>query len=207
MSTLVDLVQDLYRAKSYRFFTQGAYNLNLFGVRRAQDGVNLFNDVLGCVYRPAADAPLKLERWPGTTDPGSYYLRQPMNSGGTAIVVPGQYPGLWELATHKGQPAFRQVGDVTVYRDGDRDNELDMDPGTKRTGVFAINGHRAGAASKLVDRWSAGCQVWSRAADLERALELGRAQLKAHPTWKATFTYTLFDAADQPAALALFEGL
>lgn len=198
------VVQALYRKRGFAFFEPGAFNLNLFGVRRAS-GVNLFNDLLGCAYRPAVDAPLTVELWPGTTDPGSFYLRQPGNtSGKTAIVAPGQYRGLWTLGKHRGKdPAFVQVGEVAVFRDGDRDLVLDMDPSTIVRGVFGINGHHAGVDSAQVDNWSAGCQVWKRRADHDRALELGRAQVAAHPTW-TKYTYALFDVSEDPMAEALF---
>jgi hypothetical protein len=205
-SPTVDLLQRLFAAHGYSFFTgPEAFNLNLFGIRRAQDGVNLFNDLLGCAYRPKVGADMVVELWPGTTDPGSFYLRQPMNRGGTAIVVPDQYRGLWTLGLHHGKdPAFVQVGPVAVYRDGDRDEVLDMDPKTIVRGLFGINGHRAGTDSTRVDNWSAGCQVWKRRADHDRALELGRAQVAAHPTWKK-YSYTLFDSAVDTDALALFQ--
>lgn len=200
------LVQSLYSRRGYRFFENAAFDLNLFGIRRVA-GVNLFNDILGCAYRPEVGAPLLVELWKGTTDPGSYYLRQPEARGGTAIVVPAQYRGLWGLGKHRGKdPAYVQVGPVTVFRDGDRDDELDMDPGSKHTGLFGINGHHAGEDSQRVDRWSAGCQVWARRKDHDRALELGRRQVELHPTW-TTFTYTLFDAAEDTMAEALFSAL
>lgn len=189
---MVDIIRSMYNSKGYAFFTEGAFNLNLFGVRRTQD-VNAFNDVLGCAYRATPTAPLTVELWPGTTDPGLYYLRNPMRKAGTAIVVPGQYRGLWKLGRHKGDPAFVQVGPVTVWRDADRDWVLGT-AGPTETGLFGINGHKAGEDSKVVERWSAGCQVWKRSRDHERALELGRAQVDAHPTW-TKFTYTVFDEA------------
>ena len=201
---LVDLIRSLYSAQGFSLFETGAYNLNLFGIRQAQ-GVDLFNDVLGCVYRAAPEAPQAVELWPGTTDPGAWHLRQPGARGGAAIVCPGQYRGVWSLGLHKGRdPAFVQVGPITVYRDNDRDVELDMAQASRQTGLFGINGHRAGEDSPRVDRWSAGCQVWKRRADHDRALELGRAQLAAHPTWR-TFTYTLFEAsaASEPLFAAL----
>lgn len=201
----VDILRALYQKRSYLFFDgPAAFDLNIFGCRRAQ-GVNLFDDILGIAYRPAENADFVVEVWPGTTDPGRTYLRDPRNSAGaTAIVVPDQYRGLWALGKHRGKdPAFVQVGEVAVFRDGDRDEVLDMDPKTIARGIFGINGHHAGVDSQRVDDWSAGCQVWKRRADHDRALELGRAQVAAHPTW-TKFTYTLFDAAQDPLAAALF---
>lgn len=208
MQPLLDVLCKLYASRGYVFFAgaTAAFDLNLFGIRQ-RNGVNLFNDVLGCAFAQTAGAPLTLELWPGTTDPGSFYLRQPGAHGGTAIVVPGQYRGLWKLGLHRGADvAFVQSGDIAVYRDGDRDNVLDFDPKTIVHGVFGINGHHAGVDSKRVNNWSAGCQVWARREDHDRSLELGRAQLAHHPTW-TTFTYTLFDVAQDPGAVALLDAL
>jgi hypothetical protein len=205
MQTAVETLKTLYAQRGYAFFdAKNAFDLNLFGIRR-RAGVNLFNDLLGCAYAQTRGGELVVETWPGTTDPGSHYLREPGNSANaTAIVVPGQYRGLWKLGLHRGKdPAFVQVAPVAVYRDGDRDEVLDFDPKTIARGLFGINGHHAGTDSARVDNWSAGCQVWKRRKDHDRALMLGRAQLAQHPTW-ATFTYTLFDLDLDPTAAALF---
>jgi len=205
MSDTIKTLKSLYTQHDYVFFDEEhAFDLNLFGIRR-RPGVNLFDDLLGCAYAQKSGGLFAVELWPGTTDPGSRYLRNPGNrTNATAIVVPGQYRGLWKLGLHKGKdPAFVQVGPVSVYRDGNRDEVLDFDPKTIARGVFGINGHHAGTDSARIDGWSAGCQVWKRRKDHDRALMLGRAQLAQHPTW-ATFTYTLFDLDLDPAAVTLF---
>lgn len=208
MTTPLDTLRALYVTHGYAFFgPEFAYNLNVFGVRR-KAGVNLFNDLLGCAYAPAPGAPMVVELWPGTTDPGSHYLLNPDNAANaTAIVVPGQYRGVWALGLHRGaDPAFVQVGPISVYRDGNRDLVLDCDPASVRTGLYGINGHHAGTDSARVDNWSAGCQVWKRRADHDRAMVLARAQVAAHPGW-TKFTYTLFDVDTDPMAAELFAGL
>ncbi len=72
-----------------------------------------------------------------------------------------QYKDCWALGKHKGlHSALIQVRDVTVYRDFDRDLKSE-EIGKQETGLFGINIHRANDSliSKVVDRWSAGCQV------------------------------------------------
>ena len=200
----VDIVQALFKQRGYTFFASPAdYDLNLFGIRRATSS-NLFDDLIGCAYRDVVGGPLLLELWAATTDPGAPFLREPLpGTKGTAIVVPKQYRGLWKLGLHKGRPAFEEVGPIDVFRDATRDAILHMDPATAERGNFKINGHDTVTKVTRVDRQSAGCQVWWDPEDHKRALALGRKQVERHPKWD-TFTYTLFDARQDPLADALF---
>jgi hypothetical protein len=208
----VAILQQLYKARGYVFFGgPEAFDLNLCGIR-VPSSSNTFDDLLGCAYRDVVGGPLILEVWPGTTDPGKAYLVDPAAGvSGTAILVAAQYRSLWKLGYHresvkgKVDPAFVQQGSkpAKVFRDGNRDSVLDMDPATIVEGWFGINGHKAGPDSAIVDRHSAGCQVWKRHVDHDRALYLGRKQVELHPTW-TEFTYTLFDVRQDPLAEALF---
>jgi hypothetical protein len=186
-----------YERFGYAFFEDENFDLNLFGIRHP-DYNNLFNDILGCAYR--SDGQWSLRLWKGTTDPGGYYLRQPAHSGGTAIVVPGQYRGLWKIGKHQGKyEALTQQGaKVAVYRDADKDQVLDLIEATIDTGYFGINQHKAGRSSTQVDRWSAGCQVHAVEANFDELMWLAHMQLKLHPSWDS-FTYTLFTLMDDPA--------
>lgn len=165
-------------------------DLNIVGVRSAERVPLHFDDELHVFWREG-------EGWqhlvcPVTTDPGIPYLEDPMNPAGTAIVVPGQYRGVWTLGLHKGQyPALVQRAPISVYRDGDRDGELDTEGVRTETGMFGINLHRArlGGRSILVDRWSAGCQVVAEDRHLDLILDKCREQaLKLRSN---RFTYTL----------------
>lgn len=81
-----------------------------------------------------------------------------------------------------------QVKPVTVYRDKDHDDQCDTDQG-ESTGLYGINIHRAGTNSTNVDKWSAGCQVFSKDSDFEQFLILCRKQVSAgHGD---IFSYTL----------------
>lgn len=153
-------------------------DLNIVGVRSAERVPHLFDDELHVFWREG-------EGWqhlmcPCTTDPGIPYLEQPMNAAGAAIVVPGQYRGLWTLGKHRGQyPALVQRAPISVYRDADLDGELDTDGGVRiQTGLFGINLHRArlGGRSVRVDRWSAGCQVVAEDRHLDLILYKAREQ-------------------------------
>ena len=186
------------RRIGHTVFTRGSYNLNLIGIRRNVHADGYFTDWLTAHYRDS-DGEWTSHWWTGTTDPGLYWLRKPMNVNGTAIVVPGQYPGLWKVGTHKGYKAFQQVGEVAVYRDNDRDADLDMDPATIERGHFGINGHASDGdpwdkydrerTGDLVGQWSAGCQVWASSAAFRHAIRL--AEQSAAAGFGSTLTYTL----------------
>ena len=74
----------------------------------------------------------------------------------------GYYANLWNIGLHQGKyRALKQLNNVIVFRDADKDGVLDMMPGTEQTGIFGINCHRANENGKSikVEGWSAGCQV------------------------------------------------
>ena len=94
-----------------------------------------------------------------TTDPGTFLLRNPMQEQGTAILAQGQYVNAYELGLHRGQyEALVQQKPLTIIRDYDRDAKLDFSNGTKTTGYYGINIHRANrtGTTKTVDKNSAG---------------------------------------------------
>ncbi len=165
------------------------YNLNIIGLRTEDTTPNTFNDWEYFLWKYSGS-------WEGvkfriTTDPGLYYLKNPMNQVGTAIVKPGQYPGMWAPGLHQGKyPALVQVAPCTVIRDFNRDNYLDYNSGREETGKFGINNHRSaeGGRSIMVEKWSAGCQVFADYYEFEIMMRLVSEAVK---NWTPSFTYTL----------------
>ena len=94
-------IKSYFAAKDYKFFDtpDKRLNLNIIGVRRDSQGSNTFDDFLLVMYREE-DFMINL-RWQATTDPGKYWLMNPMNPKGTAVLVPGQYRGTWQLGKHQ----------------------------------------------------------------------------------------------------------
>lgn len=181
-------------AKGYVVFSSPrGYDLNLFGVRTEDNDANAFNDILGVMY--LQNGQWSIFTFPATTDPGVYWRRHPMNVAGTAILKPGQYRGSHQLGKHRGQyDALVQAGDVTVYRDANRDDALDVD-GATQTGPFGINIHRASSAdpSTTVGKWSAGCQVIADPLHFDFLMALAR---KSAGLYGDRFTYTLLSESD-----------
>jgi len=176
----------------YRIF-EGELNLNIIGVRHKNLRANTFNDVMCVLYQ--INGKWQLKQFKCTTDPGTYYRKNPLNVNGTAVVAPMQHRSLWTFGFHQSKyPALVQHKPITVFRDGNMDETIDTDVSQpeliKQTGYFGINCHRANAfnESKHVDKWSAGCQVFAKPNDFAEFLTLCR---ESAQTWGNTFTYTL----------------
>jgi hypothetical protein len=179
-------------AKRYRVFYGGRHDLNIVGIRSVARQ-NRFDDMIVVFSRH--DSQWLCWAFPSTTDPGAYYLERPVNKNGTAILAPGQYRSAYAIGKHRGKyDALVQIRSVTVYRDDDRDNRLDTGQVTE-TGLFGINIHQAmrDAEASLVDRFSAGCQVFRHSADFDIFMSMARAGAAAYGN---AFTYTLLDEAD-----------
>ena len=179
--------------KGYKVFESDnkPLNLNYVGIRDTS-GVNKFNDwlVLFWKYRGQWSSFYR----PATTDPGTYWLNNPMNVEGTAILKEDQYRGAWKLGKHKGYDALVQRKEVTVIRDGNKDGILDL-AGYEETGFFGINHHRANAKNESVqvDKWSAGCQVTSDPHLYDIFIQLCK---ESEEIWGEGLTYTLLNIED-----------
>lgn len=193
---VIDSIKQEFDRLDYEFFEGDEFDLNLFGLRHPDFG-NVFNDLMGCAYKSGGEWGLRL--WKATTDPGRHYLQQPMNSGGTAIMRPGQHRSLWQLGLHrKSYEALVQTGaEVEIWRDVDKDSLFDFDTSKISKGYFGINGHKAGTHSTVVNKWSAGCQVHANLASFEEMMFLARMQRLFHPKW-TKYTYTLLTLMDEP---------
>lgn len=196
MDISINQLKQICQSKDYRFFMDQSknFNLNIFGIRTADSSVNTFNDWIVVVWK-YNEVWNKLQ-FRCTTDPGLYWLNNPGNVNGTAIVKPGQYRGLWQIGKHQGKyEALTQKGNVTVIRDRDEDNMLDTTGMAEETGIFGINLHRASATheSTQVDKWSAGCQVIANPDNFNLLMDVCK---RGATIWGNSFTYTLITEAD-----------
>ena len=183
-------IMELMDSKGHSIFSgDGKYDLNIVGVRTSDPAPNTFNDWITVFY-------VLQGRWvffafPATTDPGLFYLENPLNIEGTAILVPGQYKGAFKIGIHKGYPALKQAAPLKVYRDSNRDAVLDWH-GEYGEGIYGIDLHRASRdhASLRVDKWSAGCQVIQDPIHFSFLMQLC---YKSAVFWGEYFTYTLLE--------------
>jgi len=197
MKFTLEQIKKVLTKKGYEIFSKARpYNLNIVGVRSTDKTSNLFNDAITCFYNDKQGNEA-FHVWPATTDPGLFYLKNPVNVEGTAILCEGQYKGVYSLALHQGKyrALCQRNGNVKVVRDCDRDSELDYNSGKIEAGMFGINIHRANlhAITDKVDKWSAGCQVFQNDSDFDELIAL--AEISAG-LYGNKFTYTLINEKD-----------
>ena len=191
-------IKSYFAAKDYKFFDtpDKLLNLNLIGVRRDNQGTNTFDDFLLVMYRE--EELMISTRYQVTTDPGKHWLEKPINPKGTAVLVPGQYRGTWQLGKHQGKyEALVQRKPVKVYRDNNKDEIIDYNNINTIVdeGYFGINIHRSNPydQSYVINKWSAGCQVFKKIEDYNNFMELCKESAKIYGNG---FTYTLITEKD-----------
>jgi hypothetical protein len=188
---MLALIINALRFKTYETFVR-PYELNIVGIRSDSTLPNRFDDEIHVFFKNNSG------KWihyifPATTDPGTYWLQNPMSPQGTAILKQGQYKGVYQIGLHRGKYyALVQSRPVTVLRDYDRNAILDFWNGKPDTGMFGINIHRASVngTTKSVDSYSAGCQVFANINDFSLFMQLCD---KHKQLYGNSFTYTLID--------------
>ena len=134
---------------------------DLVWIRTDQTFDNKFADYVVRFNNRVADMVM-----PCSTTPGDFYIFNPLTVGGitgAAVAAEQQVIGSHKFVTSGtwsslwlGAPYFYQAGAIEIYRDGNKDRNLDK--ATKTKGWYGINFHRGGIGS-FVDNWSAGCMV------------------------------------------------
>lgn len=168
------------------------YELNIVGIRADSTVPNQFDDEIHVFFKNSTNQWIHYI-FPATTDPGTYWLKNPISPLGTAILMQGQYKDAYQVGLHRGKYyALVQKKPVTVLRDYDRNSMLDFWNGKKDTGLFGINIHRASISgtTKTVDSYSAGCQVFANANDFSLFMQLCE---KHQQLYGNSFSYTLID--------------
>ncbi len=165
--------------------------MNLIGVRTASRVANKFDDWMHIVFKDDSGSWIDLS-FECTTDPGTYWLENPMRREGAAILKAGQYRSTWKLDLHRGkyEALCQRGGRVKVYRDSNRDEIHDLDDNSVMDGWFGVNIHKAGSNSTSVNKWSAGCQVIANEAEWEIFMSIVRKSAELHGE---TFSYTLLE--------------
>jgi hypothetical protein len=186
----INTIMDVMKSKGYAFFTNGNYNLNIIGVRSNNRKANSFDDWIVLCYK--VDNVWITRIYSITTDAGTFWLKNPMDKRGTALLVPNQYRGVYSIDKHRGEydALCQRNGKVKTYRDNDMDIILDMDKATITEGYYGINIHRSNPykQSISVDKWSAGCQVFANPKDFEQFMSICK---KSRDLYGNKFTYTL----------------
>lgn len=190
LKTAAAALAQMFHSRGWIWYSQ-PYQLNIVGIRSQVTRANSFDDFVNVIY-VNDEGKWEVEIFPATTDPGTFWLTNPIMPQGTAILKAGQYVDAYKVGIHRGYAALQQTGKVVVLRDYNRNATIDLFGDREEEGLFGINIHRATAngTSKVVDKWSAGCQVLANSSDFKRLMELAGVHRKRYGN---KFTYTLID--------------
>ncbi|WP_282088275.1 hypothetical protein [Aquimarina algiphila] len=186
----------ILRSKGYEVYKE-PYRLNIVGYRSRFVRSNQFDDEIHAFYTNDK------RKWvyhifKATTDPGQYWLENPMHPQGTAFLKKGQYINSHSIGLHRGvYKALVQRNEVHVIRDYQRKGLFKwFESGVQDTGKFGINIHRARkqGTTKVIDDFSAGCLVFANAEDFNRFMNISKEHQKRYGN---KFTVTLVDFRDE----------
>ncbi len=186
---MLSVLINLLTQKNYAIFER-PFELNIVGVRNPNRITNNFDDAIHVFYKNT-NKEWQLHSYNATTDPGNYWLKHLLNTKGCAVLKPNQYINCYAIGLHRGKyRALVQQLPVTVYRDANTNNSIDMLKGTEDTGLFGINIHHAAnvGITNEVNKYSAGCQVFAAVKDFESFMLLAEKHKKLYGN---QFTYTL----------------
>jgi hypothetical protein len=134
---------------------------DLVWIRTDQSFDNKFSDYVVRFSNRIADMIMSC-----STTPGDYYIFNPLTVGGitgAAVACEQQVIGSHTFTTSSnwkslwlGAPYFMQTGAIKIFRDGNKDRNIDT--AITSTGWYGINWHKGGLGT-WVDNWSAGCMV------------------------------------------------
>ena len=188
------------RNKGYALFEKGDYNLNIIGVRNDSGDPSKFDDCLIVIYKIHDQWVCDL--YPATTEPGPSILKTPIKSvrhKGTAILVPDQYRSTYQIGMHGGKRKYtalvQRSGQVSVWRDNNRDQHANTSSVPVERGMFGINIHRHWGPDEreYTGGVSAGCQVFQSSVDFYEFMDTCN---RSADKWGNKFTYTLINQAD-----------
>jgi len=188
----IQQLKNAMHKKGYPLKT-GEYELNIIGIRNDNAKPNSFDDTI-CVLFTDEYQDEVLLAFSCTTDPGLFWLQNPMTVEGCAIMKEGHYPNVYKVGLHRGYKALQQIGKMAYVRDNNKDATLDFKARKEIFAVIATNIHHAALpeTSAIVDKWSAGCQVinkgWNEFIELCDKSKL--------ITGKNLFSYTLLNVTD-----------
>lgn len=198
-------IKDVMKKKGYKFFDTGILNLNIIGVRSMTSQSNEFDDLLYVIYRDSNGQQIQRE-FTITTDPGKPFLLNPLaGTGGTAILVPGQYPGAYMVGIHGrsrpsgGYKALEQRAPMKYVRDNNRNALIDFNLYSNPANIFVANLktniHRASQWSvvRFIEKYSAGCQVFRYPKSFDWFMDICEQSAKIYGN---KFTYTLLEERD-----------
>jgi hypothetical protein len=144
--------------------------------------------------------PIITNNWSATSEPGQKYTDNPPNGHpGAARIAFGQYKKVWYVGIHRGlsskvqHEGLIQDGDVTIYRDVNKNGKRDSGDLIK-TGNFQLNQHGAdGNSEKRIKGWSAGCLVGWRMEGHQKFMAILKGDSRYQKDRNYHFTTTIIN--------------
>ena len=117
---MIQQLLNIAKKQKYKVFKE-PYKLNIWGIR--SDGVEAgkFDDWIVCFWYNEKGR-VEWAKFQATTDPGTYFLQNPMQDLGAAILKQGQYLDVWQ-AEYNSRLGFyalelvQRLGVVTIIRE------------------------------------------------------------------------------------------
>jgi hypothetical protein len=151
----IDKILSVMNSKGYRVYNTPTvdWNINIIGIRNKAMQHQKFDDTLIVFHNFMGN--WHLTYYPITTDPSIFYLKNPVNKNGTAILVEGQYLGTHRIDKHNGKydALCQRLGDVKVYRDKNKNGNLDIS--THKKLIIYL----ASKISNTTFRFFKGCKI------------------------------------------------
>lgn len=191
MEFTYESIRERYKNKGY-IFHEEIGRINICGVRSDQGKVvtDKFDDLIIVTYKDS-DKKGYIKQFPGTTDPGLYFIEKPMNPRGTIRMIPGFYENAYIPGLHFDYRALRQHSKIKFWLDNDKDKEYDE--GNIIDEICGANIHH-GFNSPRIGNNSAGCQVVWMTRDFNKLMFLVDCNIQnGHGE---LFHYGLFDEVE-----------
>ena len=190
-----DILTKIEEEYGFKIFQDGAYDLNIIGVRNLENNANQYDDKLHVCYL-SEDGKWREDIFQVSTDAGRYWLEKKDYKDCAVYKHPQQARGAYKVGKHRGKyNALVQCRPVFYWRDGNKDSKADYgatngNSGQVHKGMIGLNIHRSSIHdSDEVNRYSAGCIVFSKMDEWESFMELVHKQKKI--MGYHTFTFTL----------------
>jgi hypothetical protein len=144
--------------KGYHWFDD---KVNIVGVRTKDQTPDKFNDFITISYKG------EFHCFEATTEPGVYWLKNPMRVTGTFVLPTGQWIDHWGFGIHHTYEALVLKGLIAGWRDNNKDNLVNPDKSKVYSDGQAVNIHHAheNIIQSVIDKYSAGCQVIRKFSD------------------------------------------
>lgn len=167
-----DLADRVYQCCKDRDFplSKGLGEVNIIGIEGIDlngtfnpDTPDRWNDLVGLLTFENG-YPVWKCLYVGTTEPGKYYILNPMNILGGARLDTGYHSAIWQVGKHRGYTALQQTGVARLVRDANRNNRRDDKITSERWKGINLHttkttGWRGSYNQNSIGKWSAGCTV------------------------------------------------